>query len=100
MSGHTGSRIAAAKQRTSDAKRTLVVGAVGAFVGAVGLAWASHPGSSASATSGAGDTASVGQDEGAFFFGEDDEDDFGGFNSSGSIAPSGGAAPQVQTHVS
>ena len=96
MTEQAGSRIAAAKQRAADVKRTLVVGAAAAFVGVIGLAWASHPGSS-SATSGTSDATSEDQDQG-FFFGEDD-DDFEGFPSS-SIAPSGESAPQAQTHVS
>lgn len=92
------SRIEEAKQRALDAKQKLGVAAAAAFVGIVGLAWASHPGSS-SASSAA--TAAANQntfDEGGAF--SEQDDDFEGFNSFDSIAPSGGSVPQAQTHVS
>jgi len=91
------SRIAEAKRRALAAKQKLAVGAAAAFVALAGLAWASHPGSSSSASSASAGQSSSNDDS---IFEEDD--DFGGLGSfdSGSIAPSGGATPQAQTHVS
>ena len=98
MSEQQPSRIAEAKRRASAAKQKLGIAAAAAFVAVAGLAWGSHPGSTSSASS-AGST-SAGQssiDDDTYF---EQDDDFGGFDSFGSIAPSGGTAPQVQTHVS
>lgn len=89
-----GSRISAAKQRAFDAKQKLAIAAAAAFVTVAWLAWASHPGKSASSAS--PNQRSFDQD-GAFF---QSDDDFGGFDSFGGIAPSGGGTPQVQTSVS
>jgi len=89
------SRIAEARRRAYDAKQRLALGAVAAFVAVAGLAWASHPGSKATAS----DASSVDQD-GWLVEPQDDGDDFGGFDSFGGLAPSGGAAPQAQSHVS
>ena len=91
------SRIAEAKRRALAVKQELAAAAA-AFVAIGGLAWASHPGSTPSASS-AGSTAadqSTSDENDSSLEG----DDFGGFDSFGSIAPSGGATPQVQTHVS
>ncbi len=93
MSEQGRSRIADARRRVSGAKQRLGIAAAATFVAAFGLAWASHPGASSSSTSVSGSAA----DDDAFF---ESDDDFGGFDSFGSIAPSTGAAPQVQTHVS
>ena len=91
------SRIAEAKRRALAAKQRLGVAAAAAFVAVAGLAWASHPGSTSSASP-AGSTSAdqSSTDESTL----EEEDDFGGFDSFGSIAPSGGATPQAQTHVS
>jgi hypothetical protein len=93
MSEQAGSRIAEARRRAAGAKRRLGIAAAATFVAVLGLAWVSHPGASSSAAS-VSDTTS----DDSFV----EPDDFGGFDSSGSgsVAPSGGAAPQVQTHVS
>jgi hypothetical protein len=100
MSGMSGpeqvSRIADAKARALSAKQKLVAVAAASFVALVGLAWASHPGSSSSSSSASLDQGSGDQ---AGSFGEE-SDDFGGFDSFDSIAPSGGSQPQAQTHVS
>jgi hypothetical protein len=92
------SRIAEARRRALDAKQKLCVAAAAAFVAIVGLAWASHPGSSSAAASTSTDQSSVTADDSSSAAEQDD--DFGVFNSFGSIAPSGGATPQAQTHVS
>ena len=94
MSEQRPSRIAEAKQRALDAKQKLGFGAAAAFVAVVGLAWASHPGSS----SGSPASSDQGSAESDSFFEEDD--DFGGFDTFRSIAPSGSGTPQAQTHVS
>jgi hypothetical protein len=93
MSEQGHSRIADARRRASSAKQRLGIAAAATFVAAFGLAWASHPGSTSS-SSAATDTAT--NDES---FSQTD-DEFGGLESFGSVAPSGGATPQVQTHVS
>ena len=89
--GH--SRIADARRRASGAKQRLGVAAAATFVAAFGLAWASHPGASASSAA-VTDTAA---NDDSFF---EADDEFGAFDSFGSLAQSGGATPQVQTHVS
>jgi hypothetical protein len=91
------SRIAEARRRALDAKQKLCVAAAAAFVAIVGLAWASHPGSSSAAASTSADQSSVTADDSSS---SEQDDDFGGFNSFGSIASSGSATPQAQTHVS
>jgi hypothetical protein len=91
------SRIAEARRRALEAKQKLGVAAGAAFVAIAGLAWASHPGSSTAAGSTSADQSSVTADGSSS---AEQNDDFGGFNSFGSIAPSGGATPQAQTHVS
>jgi len=93
------SRIEDAKQRALDAKQKIGIAAAAAFVGIFGLAWASHSGSPSASSAGASATNQSTFDEGGSPSAQDDND-FGGFNSFGSIAPSGGAAPQAQTHVS
>jgi hypothetical protein len=93
------SRIAGAKRRALAAKQKLGLAAAATFVAVAGLAWASHPGSTSSASSAgstSADQSSTSTDDST----SEESDDFGGFDSSSSIAPSGGAAPQGQTHVS
>ena len=93
MSEQGHSRIADARRRASGAKQRLGVAAAATFVAAFGLAWTSHPGASSSS---AAVTDTAANDDS--FLQTDDE--FGGFDSFGSVAPSAGATPQVQTHVS
>lgn len=93
MSEQGHSRIAVARRRAARAKQRLGVAAAATFLAAFGLAWASHPGA-ASSSAGATDTAT--NDESS----SQTDDEFGGFDSLGSVAPSGGATPQVQSHVS
>jgi len=97
MSEQQPSRITEAKRRALAAKQKLGVAAAAAFVAVAGLAWASHPGSTASASSGGSTSADQSSTDDSTF---EQNDDFGGFDSFGSIAPSGGATPQAQTHVS
>lgn len=87
------SRIADARSRAWTAKQRLGVGAVAGFVALLGLAWASHPGK-ATSPAGSGDSSTADQS-----FSQSD-DDFGGSESFGGIAPSGGGAPQVRSSVS
>ena len=90
------SRIAEAKARALGAKQKLVAAAAAAFVAVFGLAWASHPGSSSS-------SGATSLDQRPFDEGDsvgEESDDFGGFDSFDSIAPSSGSQPQGQTHVS
>jgi len=90
------SRIGEAKARALGAKQKLVATAVAAFVAVFGLAWASHPGSNSS-------SGATSLDQSPFDEGDsvgEESDDFRGFDSFGSIAPSGGSQPQAQTHVS
>ena len=97
------SRIAEAKARALGAKQKIVAGAAAALAAVFGLAWASHPGSSARTTSSSSSPGSTSLDEGSFDHGDSlgvESDDFGGFDSFGSITPSGGSQPQAQTHVS
>ena len=97
MSEQQASRIAEAKNRALAAKQKLGPTAAAAFVAVAGLAWASHPGTTSSASSGSTSVDQTSADDDSTF---EQEDDFGGFDSFGSIAPSGGSAPQAQTHVS
>ena len=97
MSEQQPSRIEEARQRALDAKQKLGVAAAAAFVAILGLAWASHPGSSSGSPSGAAADQSSFEENGSFL---EQDDDFGGFDSFGSIAPSGSDTPQAQTHVS
>jgi hypothetical protein len=91
------SRIAEAKRRALAAKQKLGLAAAATFVAVAGLAWASHPGSTSSASSAASTSADQSSTANSTL---EEDDDFGGFDSSSSIAPSGGATPQAQTHVS
>jgi hypothetical protein len=98
MNEQQPSRIAEAKRRALAAKQKLGMAAAAVFVAVAGLAWASHPGSTSSASSAgstSADQSSTDDDSTS-----EESDDYGGFDSFGSIAPSGGATPQVQTHVS
>ena len=79
------------------AKQKLGMAAAASFVALAGLAWASHPGATASVSSGGSTSADQSSTDDSTF---QENDDFGGLDSFGSIAPSGGATPQVQTHVS
>jgi hypothetical protein len=98
MSERQHSRIAEAKRRALAAKQKLGVAAAAAFVAIGALAWASHPGASTSAsTAGSASVDQSSTDDDTYL---EEDDDFGGFDSFGSIAPSGGSAPQAQTHVS
>lgn len=100
MSEQGESRIAEARRRASDAKQKLGIAAAAGFVAVLGLAYASHPGESTSSTAPAtGTTVDQGRLTQSDDFEQDDDFDFGS-GSSGSIAPSTGAAPQAQTHVS
>jgi hypothetical protein len=91
------SRIAEAKSRALAAKQKLGMAAAASFVAVAGLAWASHPGSTSSASSAGSTSADPSSTDDSTF---EQDDDFGGFDSFGSMAPSGGATPQAQTHVS
>jgi hypothetical protein len=91
MSEQSRSRIDEARARAATVKRRIAAVAGAAFVVALGLAYASHPGDTASASS-------AGADEGGTFV-EQDDDAFE-FGFSDSIAPSVGGAPQVRTSVS
>jgi hypothetical protein len=93
MTSRGSSRISDAKQRAFDAKQKLAAAAVAGFVAVAWLAWSSHPGNSATATP-SGDGSLHRRDTLL------DDDGFDGFDSFGSIAPSGGVSPQVQTGVS
>jgi hypothetical protein len=85
------SRIERARRRAAGAKRTAVVTAVAAFLALVLRARETHPATSKS--NGASD--GVARSESSTPSGDDDFD-FG----SGSVAPSSGSQPRVQTHVS
>jgi hypothetical protein len=88
VSESAGSRIEAARRRTAATKRSLGTAAVAGFLAVLGLAYASHHGSSSAAGVGGG----LDGDEDAFVE-LDDGLEFGSF---GSVAPSGGAPPQVR----
>ena len=92
------SRIEAARQRASRAKRALGAGAAVAFAAAAGLAWSSHSGNAASTSSSASSSSPVSSsDDGSSYSSNDD----GGFSfGSGSVSPSSGSQPQVGTSVS
>jgi hypothetical protein len=84
-------RIVEARNRAEIAKRAIAVVSVAGFLAVFILAKAAHPGHSA-ASQPSTSNSSTGQSS------EDDTDGFG--FGSGSIAPSQGAAPSVQTHTS
>jgi len=90
MSAEPQSRIARARARAETAKRGLAAAGAVAFLAALVLARASHPGQAAQPASSTGSTPAFEDDEGSQSF------DFG----SGSIAPSDGFAPSVGTHAS
>ena len=83
------SRVEQGKGRARHAKEALALGAAVAFAAALGLARASHPGTApASGTTSSSSSITSEQDDGSFAFGD------------GSIQPSSGFAPQVQSGVS
>ena len=84
------SRIEGARRRAAAAKQLAAAGAAVGFLGVLLLARASHPGQAASSSgsSGSSRSSSTARSSGAFSFG------------SGNVAPSTGAAPQTDTHVS
>ncbi len=90
----TSSRIEEARARAAGAKRSLGAAAAVGFVTALFLAYVSHPGATPTTVSGenSDDTSGVIEDDdlttSGFAFGQ------------GTIAPSSGSVPQVQTHVS
>lgn len=92
MSEPRESRIQAARLRAARAKLVLGIGALAGFFAVTGFAASSHPGTTSRSTAGSSD----GEDG---FFESDglDQQQFGFF---GSIAPSGGGQPHVQTSVS
>ena len=79
------SRLGAARRRAGAAKQALAVASAAAFAVALVLARASHPGQAASQSGSAGGTTATRTDDGSFDLG------------SGSIAPSAGSAPEVQS---
>jgi hypothetical protein len=83
-------RLAAARRRASLAKRGAVATAAAAFVAALLLARASHPGQGAPLSPSQDGSQAKGTTQ------TQDQFDFG----SGSIAPSNGGTPQAQTNVS
>jgi hypothetical protein len=92
--GRTGApvpptRVAAARQRVSLTKRALAYGSAAAFVAALLLARAAHPGQPGASSLSPGVTTQTQETE--------QEDDFG--FGTGSVMPSTGA-PQVQSSVS
>jgi hypothetical protein len=86
MAQQLSSRIEDARRRAARAKRALGTAAAAGFLAVGGVAYAGHAGTKAT---GVGTTDSP-------VYANDDNFDFG----SGSIAPSGGAQPQVGTGVS
>jgi hypothetical protein len=88
MADRSPSRIEDARRRASRAKRALGVGAAAGFLAVAGLAYASHPGASATSATSTDDSTVQVQDDSTFDFG------------SGSLAPSSGVQPQAQTSVS
>ncbi len=82
-------RVAAARQRVSLTKRALAYGSAAAFVAALLLARAAHPGQPGASSPSPGVTTQTQETE--------QEDDFG--FGTGSVTPSSGA-PQVQSSVS
>lgn len=85
------SRIAEARRRAAGAKQTAVALAAAGFLAIALLAREAHP-----ATSKAGGTSGGSANTDSGTSSSDDDFDFG----SGSVAPSTGSQPQVQTHVS
>jgi hypothetical protein len=85
-------RIESARRRSLTAKRTLAGVSAAAFVAALLFARASHPGQAATSQSSGASTGSSGATQ-------SQSDDSFGFDS-GSIAPSAGSSPDVQTNVS
>lgn len=85
-------RIEQARLRASTAKQVLAIGSAAAFVAALLLARSSNPGRPGATPTSASSSSSAGEslDE------SDDGFDFG----SGSISPSTGSLPQVQSGVS
>jgi hypothetical protein len=83
-------RLTAARRRASVAKRALAFGSAAAFVAALLLARAGHPGNAGTASPSSGSAGTQTQET-------EQGDDFG-FGSA-TVAPSTGA-PQVQTSVS
>ena len=85
-------RIAEARSRAATVKRAVAVGSLASFLALFMLARAAHPGhTTASKPAGTGVVPATGEsdeNEGTFGFG------------SGSIAPSQGVAPSVQTQTS
>jgi hypothetical protein len=86
------SRIQAARLRAVRAKFVLGAGALAGFFAVTGVAASSHPGTAVRSTA----VSTGGQDR---FF-ESDELDQQPFGFFGSIGPSDGGQPQVQTSVS
>ena len=92
------SRIAEAKRRALAVKQKLGVAAAAAFVASALSRGRATPGRRPRhprAGSTAANQSTSDENDSSL-----EGDDFGGFDSFGSIAPSGGATPQVQTHVS
>jgi len=92
VTGHTPTRIEHARLRAAWAKRAAAGASAAAFLVALLLARASHPGhagTAASTSSGSAATGDVSDDDGAAF-------DFG----SGSIGPAGGGVSGVRSGVS
>lgn len=82
-------RIQEGRLRARTAKRGLALAAAAAFAAALILARVSHPGAVASSGAASSQTPAVDEEgDGGFDFGE------------GSVGPSSGAAPQVQSGVS
>jgi hypothetical protein len=82
------SRVGAARRRAGLAKRAVAVSSAAAFAVALVLARVSHPGHAASQGGSTSGATAVATDDDGFDFG------------SGSIAPSGGSAPTVQSNGS
>lgn len=93
VSERRSSRIEQARKRAARAKVVLGAGAVVGFFAATGVAASSHPGLATS-------RGTVGADDGEDAFVEADELDEQQFGFSGSIGPSSGSLPQVQSSVS
>jgi hypothetical protein len=88
-------RMEAARRNVRIARNAIAVSAIGGFVLFVGLARASHPGTSATASASKSSTSqttsSSSQDDSLFGSGAD---------SYSAIGPSGSASPQIQTGAS
>ena len=100
MSEQRASRIEEARRRAGNAKLALGLVAVAGFLGALGFAQASHPGSATTR----GVASNEQENENVFTGSESDfeEDELvqGSFGFSGTIGPSSGGTPQVRTGVS